>query len=267
MTQNIAIIIPARFGSTRLPGKPLKLIAGQSMLSRVIDIATDAAEGLSHVQVAVATDHEDIIAHAEACGAEAIMTDDTCKTGSDRVLQAALKMKVQPDIVINLQGDAPFTPADFVRSVIDVFRDNPEADVATPVVNLTWDALDNLREQKKTTPYSGTTCVMGKNGKAKWFSKHIIPAIRKEEKLRVNTEFSPVYRHIGLYGYRLDALKKFVTLPEGHFEALEGLEQLRFLENDIEIYTTTVDYEGRPAMNGVDSPEDLARAEALLKSA
>ncbi len=265
--QNIAIIMPARFGSTRLPGKPLKLIAGKSMLSRVIEIAQDAAEGLPHVQVAVATDHEEIIKHAEACGAEAIMTDDTCKTGSDRVLQAALKMKTVPDIVINLQGDAPFTPADFVRSVIDVFCENSDALVATPVVNLSWEELDKLREQKKATPFSGTTCVMGKNGKAKWFSKNILPAIRKEENLRLKEEKSPVYRHIGLYGYRLDILKKFVTLPEGHFEALEGLEQLRFLENDIDIYTTVVDYEGRPAMNGVDSPEDLARAEALLKSA
>lgn len=234
------------------------------MLSRVIDIAQEAAEGLPHVSVAVATDHEDIMAHAKACGAHAIMTDDSCKTGSDRVLQAALKMEKTPDIVMNLQGDAPLTPPDFVRSVMDVFQDVVTAEVATPVVNLTWEELDNLRAQKQTTPFSGTTCVMGKNGKAKWFSKNILPAIRKEEKLRTKGMLSPVYRHIGLYGYRLEALKKFVDLPEGHFEALEGLEQLRFLENDIDIYTTVVDYDGRPAMNGVDSPEDLARAEKLL---
>ena len=107
---------------------------------------------------------------------------------------------------------------------------------------------------------------MSETGRAFWFSKNIIPAIRKEAALRAASDLSPVYRHIGLYGYSYTALEKYVTLKPGIYEELEGLEQLRALENGMSIQCVTVDYKGRPSMSGIDSPEDLARAERLLQS-
>jgi len=257
-----AIIIPARYASTRFPGKPLIEIAGQTMLSRVADIARKAAEGLN-VTLAVATEDERIEKHCKDIGITCVMTSDSCKTGSDRVLEAAQKLGGDFEFVVGLQGDAPFTPVDAPRKLIEAFAKDPTLEVATPIVKLRWSELDALRTSKKTTPFSGTTCVIDAKGKALWFSKTILPAIRKENR---EDEFSPVYQHIGLYGYRFDVLKKFVTLPEGHYEKLEGLEQLRLLENGISIQTVTLEVDAGLAQAGIDSPEDVARAEKLLKS-
>lgn len=166
--------------------------------------------------------------------------------------------------MINLQGDAPLTPPDFIAALIKSYEQAP-TDVVTPVTQLTWEQLDNLRKNKETTPFSGTTAVFNEStGKAFWFSKNIIPAMRKEEALREKSPLSPIYRHIGLYGYARDMLRRFNDLPEGTFENLEGLEQLRILENGFDIRCVTVDYRGRPSMSGVDSPEDIARCEKLL---
>ena len=127
--------------------------------------------------------------------------------------------------------------------------------------------VDKLREHKKETPFSGTTAVFNMEGDAFYFSKNIIPAIRKEEKVRAGMETSPVYRQVGLYGYRLDVLRKIAKLPEGVYEKLEGLEQLRWIENGIKVRCVKVDYRnyGKMAsLSGVDSPEDVARVEAVL---
>jgi 3-deoxy-manno-octulosonate cytidylyltransferase (CMP-KDO synthetase) len=148
--------------------------------------------------------------------------------------------------------------------VLSEFQNNPDLEVVTPVVRLGWDELDALREQKKETPFSGTTAILGKDNEALWFSKNIIPSIRHEDELRKSKKRSPVYRHIGIYGFRADILKQFVKLPQSRYEVLEGLEQLRMLENNISIKATVVDYKNRPAMSGIDSPEDLTRAEELL---
>jgi len=122
-----------------------------------------------------------------------------------------------------------------------------------------------LRENKKTTPYSDTLAVFDeKTGNAFWFSKNIIPVLRKEEKMRAEGAVSPIYRHIGLYGYSRAMIAKYTTLPEGKFEAFEGLEQLRVLENGYTIRCVPVDYKGRASMSGVDSPEDVGRTEALI---
>lgn len=259
-----AIIIPARYASTRLPGKPLAMIAGQTMLSRVVDIARAAASDMHDVQIVVATDDARITDHCDALGVKWVMTPSECPTGTDRVHAAVDQLEDKPDFIINLQGDAPLTPPDFVASLIKSFADKP-TDVVTPVTQLSWEQLDRLREQKKVTPFSGTLAVFDQDsGRAFWFSKNIIPAIRKEEKLRAMGPMSPVYRHPGMYGYSRAMLATYTTLPEGRFEALEGLEQLRVIENGFEIRCVPVDYRGRPAMNGVDSPEDLARCEALL---
>ncbi len=258
-----AIIIPARYGSSRFPGKPLITLGGQSMLSRVVDIAQKAAGSLKNVIVAVATEDERIKKHCNEIGVQCVMTSENCKTGSDRVLEAAQILDGDFEFVVGLQGDAPFTPIEAPFKIIQAFMSDPKLEVVTPVARLRWAELDALRQSKKKTPFSGTTCVMDAKGKALWFSKSILPAIRKEDELR-KEEFSPVYQHIGLYGFRFDILRKFVSLPEGIYERLEGLEQLRLLENGISIQTVTLDVASGMAQAGIDSPEDVERAEKIL---
>ena len=259
-----AIIIPARYGSTRFPGKPLVQIAGKSMLSRVVDIASNASKALKNVTLAVATEDDRIAAHCKEIGVNCVMTSDSCKTGSDRVLEAAQHLGGDFDFVIGLQGDAPFTPVEALERMLSAFVGNPQCEVVTPVVRLRWEELDALRDSKKTTPFSGTTCVVDKNGLALWFSKNILPAIRKEDDVRKTGEYSPVLQHVGLYGFRFDILKKFVALPEGRYEKLEGLEQLRLLENGISIQTVELKIDAGLAQAGIDSPEDVARAEKIF---
>lgn len=259
-----AIIIPARYASTRLPGKPLVLIHGQTMLQRVVRLSFEAAKGLKEVSIIVATDDERILEHCQQLGVDSVLTSKEALTGTDRVAEAVEHMKFKPDFILNMQGDAPLTPPDFLRALIDAFSRSP-CDVITPVTQLSWEQLDELRQNKLATPFSGTTAVFDEQtGQAFWFSKSIIPAIRQEEKLRQKSSISPVFRHIGLYGYSLTMLQQFIKLPESKLEQLEGLEQLRILENGYTIHCVTVDYQGRASMSGVDSPSDIARAEALI---
>lgn len=263
---NIAIAIPARWGSTRFPGKPLAKIGGKTMLSRVVEIAAETAETFNaidyiNVSIFVTTEDERIGVHCKELGVPCFITSDECKTGSDRVLAALRQMDEWPDFVINLQGDAPFTPPGVLSALIQAFMDDEKLNVVTPVHRLSWDDLDALREAKKTTPFSGSTAVIDKGGKAVWFSKNIIPAIRKEDRAQA---LSPVYQHIGVYGFRTDVLEKFCALPQGRYEQLEGLEQLRLLENGISIQTVQV--EGNHLQSGIDTPEDLVRAEEMLKT-
>ena len=120
--------------------------------------------------------------------------------------------------------------------MIALYQSAPQdTEVLTPAVRLRWGELDALRASKETTPFSGTTVVIDKADNALWFSKNIIPALRKEDNLKAENEFSPVHQHIGLYGFRRDILEKFVAWPQSHYEQLEGLEQLRLLENGISI--------------------------------
>lgn len=259
------IIIPARYASTRLPGKPLVKIQGQTMLSRVVELSRKAAEGLSQVEVIVATDDQRIAEHCQELKIPFLMTRPEAPSGTDRVAEAVAQLKDKPDFILNMQGDAPLTPPDFLRAMIESFAASP-CDAVTPVTQLNWEQLDRLRQNKETTPFSGTTAVFNpESGQAYWFSKTIIPAIRKEAELRKNSDKSPVFRHIGLYGYSLKLLEKYHELPESPFENLEGLEQLRILENGYSLRCVPVDFKGRANMSGIDSPEDVSRAEALIQ--
>jgi 3-deoxy-manno-octulosonate cytidylyltransferase (CMP-KDO synthetase) len=260
-----AIIIPARYASTRLPGKPLVMIHGKTLLQRVVEIAQAAAKDLKNISVIVATDDDRITEHCKKLGVVSVMTDPNLLTGTDRVAEAAKHLTDKPDFILNMQGDAPFTPPDVLRAMIESFATKP-CDVVTPVTQLSWEQLDQLRNNKLSTPFSGTTAVFDEvTGNAFWFSKNIIPAIRKEKDLRKTSEKSPVFGHIGLYGYPQKMLEKFITLPESQFEKLEGLEQLRILENRYVIRCVPVDFKHRPIMSGIDSPEDVVRAEALIE--
>ena len=234
------------------------------MLARVVGVGKKAAADHKNATLLVATEDDRIKKHCDEINVECIMTPEDCATGSDRVLAAAKIHGGKFDVLLSLQGDAPFTPANAISAMLDAFESGKAEAVATPVARLRWSELDALRQSKETTPFSGTTAIIDANNRALWFSKNILPAIRDEKKLRDKTEFSPVYQHLGLYAYRTEILEKFVSLPQGHYEKLEGLEQLRLIENHIPVHAVIIDVPSGLAQAGIDSPEDVARAEILL---
>lgn len=256
------IVIPSRYASTRFPQKPLHLIAGRSLLARVASVAQICCQRSSDVTFVVATDHPAIESHAKEIGVPVVMTDPDLASGTDRALAAANQFAPEAEFIVNLQGDAPFTPPDYITAIIDAGR-TTKLDAVTPIVQMSWDDLDELRDRKRETPFSGTTCIVNAKDEALWFSKNILPAMRKEDRLRADSEKSPVWRHIGLYGYKRAALETFVSLNEGHYESLEGLEQLRFLENGLRIQAVKVPA-APSAMWGIDTPQDAAHAETLI---
>jgi 3-deoxy-manno-octulosonate cytidylyltransferase (CMP-KDO synthetase) len=253
------IVIPARHASSRFPGKPLHRSAGVSMLARTARAAQRAVEATG-ARVLIATDDQRIADHAGEIGVESVMTAPELPSGTDRCRAAADIAAPDAEFVVNLQGDAPFTPPAHIQALID---NGAKGDVVTPAVRLSWSALDDLRVRKKTTPFSGTTCIRAPDGRAIWFSKNIIPAIRAEEKLRKAGPMSPVLQHVGLYGYRREALARIAQLPPSRYEELEGLEQLRFLENGFSVYAIDVEAGVLPSA-GIDTPEDAEHAAKML---
>jgi 3-deoxy-manno-octulosonate cytidylyltransferase (CMP-KDO synthetase) len=252
------VVIPARAGSQRLPMKPLRPIAGRTLLHRTI---AAARAGLGTAELLVATDDARIAAHAKEVGCPAVLTDPAVASGSGRALAAARTYAPDAERIVNFQGDSPFLPPDALPAVLAALAEG--AEVATPVVRLDWDALDALRRHKAVAPFSGTTCVRGADGRALWFSKAVLPAIRDEPALRGATPVSPVWRHVGLYGYTRDALECFEATPPTALERLEGLEQLRLLELGIAIRAVAVS-PARFDISGIDTEADLVRAEALI---
>lgn len=258
------IVVPARYASKRFPGKPLAEVAGVSMVARTGQSARAAAAELESADFVVATDDPRIRDHCEAEGLPVVMTDPALPSGSDRALAAAEAMGAAPDIIVNLQGDAPLTPPDYITAIVRHLEAS-DADAATPCVQLDWDALDALRAAKQSSPFSGTTCLVDGSGKALWFSKTVLPAMRHEESLRTQNRLSPVRQHIGLYAFKTESLRRFTALPVSAYEALEGLEQLRLLENGMSIIC--VDVPPTPFhSSGVDTPEDLKRLCAQIEA-
>jgi len=235
------------------------------MLRRTARIAELASGEIKNCQYVIATDDARIEAHCQIHGLASVMTSESLKTGSDRALAAAKALQASEgqsfSRIINLQGDAPFTPVSHVVSLAKAMDSG--ADVATPYVQLSWNALEALRAHKIETPFSGTTVTVDVDGRAIWFSKNIIPAIRKENSLKKDSPLSPVYRHIGLYAYKREVLESFTQCDESHYEKLEGLEQLRMLENGMTIQCVRVD-PPKIATSGIDSPSDVVMAEALI---
>lgn len=262
------IVIPARYGSSRLPGKPLMKIAGKEMVVRVWENACKAAQRFEGCEVIVATEDERILDFCKSKNINVMMTSDECLTGTDRVVEVVSKCENKPEFVVNLQGDNPICPTWFIEAVVGEYYKDPAVDTVTPVVQLKWSELDRLRENKKVSPFSGTTAVFNENNDAFYFSKNIIPAIRKEEKYRDSDFLSPVHRHIGLYGYKREVLEKISKMPESLYEKLEGLEQLRWIENGIKVRCVKVDYrsyEKMAGLSGVDTAEDIVRVEKVLE--
>ncbi|MDR3424977.1 MAG: 3-deoxy-manno-octulosonate cytidylyltransferase [Alphaproteobacteria bacterium] len=248
-----AIVIPARYGSTRFAGKPLYKIAGVSLLERVWRIAK-AVRGCS--RVVVATEDERIAAHAASFGAEAVLTPESCSNGTERVFAAAQAAKITEDILLNLQGDALLTPPWVLEAMIAEMENAPDADIVTPAVKLEGATLEAFCKHKQTTPASGATVVFDTNRNALYFSKTVIPHMRHQG-------FASIYRHVGLYGYRRGGLEKYINLQPTPLEQTEGLEQLRALENGMKIRVVIVDYKGR-THGAVDAPEDVPVIEAII---
>ncbi|MFT6386967.1 MAG: 3-deoxy-manno-octulosonate cytidylyltransferase (CMP-KDO synthetase) [Cellvibrionaceae bacterium] len=265
----ILILIPSRFHSTRLPGKPLLPIAGKTLLKRVWDIALLAGKyakehKIAEVRSMVLTEDTRILSYCEDESIAVLKTSEHCNSGTERVAEAVAQMDDNLDLVINLQGDNALCPPWFLVELIKAHIQYPSVDILTPYVQLDWPALDTLRHAKSSTPFSGTTVVFNKQLEALWFSKQILPAIRNENTLRQASKKSPVARHIGIYAYKKEVILNFSQLAASQYEVYEGLEQLTFLENGLKIHMVEVDYQGRQGMSGVDSPEDISRAEKII---
>lgn len=250
----IAIIIPARYQSQRLPGKPLIEIAGRTLLRRVWDIAR-AVRGTTGVWIA--TDDERIATHARGFGAAAVMTPAALATGTDRVRAAMAMLPEPPDAVINLQGDAVLTPPWVVQALVDTFALHPDAGMVTAAMRLSPQQIAALKALKAESPSSGTLVTMDLSGRALYFSKVMIPFVRD------GAADAPVHRHIGIYGYRAEVLARLAQLPPTPLERAEKLEQLRALEHGIPIQVAVVDYRNR-THGSVDTSEDLAFVEATI---
>jgi 3-deoxy-manno-octulosonate cytidylyltransferase (CMP-KDO synthetase) len=254
-----AIVIPARYGSQRFPGKPLAALTGAGGQARsLIRRSWDAAQSVAGVDgVWIATDDDRIRAHAEGFGAQVVMTPESCRNGTERVAAALDALGIAPEVVVNLQGDAPLTPPWFVEALIAALAPDRRADVATPVLRCDPQALAMLREDRRAGRVGGTTAVFDAAGRALYFSKEVLPFGAGPE--------GPVWHHVGVYAYTPAALAAYGRLAPGALEALEGLEQLRFLEHGHPVACVPVQARGR-AFWEVNTPEDVARVEAVLQA-
>ncbi len=267
MGDSIAIVIPARFHSKRFPGKPLAKIKGVSVIHRVWKIATavKSEHDMKNVdiRIIIATNSDSILNHCKEFDANVMMTPESCKNGTERVAYIAgsnneeVEKFREDDIFINLQGDAVLTPPWVLSDLIKTMVDDRNIKIGTPAVQLDKEQYDKLVDSKKSGIIGGTTVTFSKSGNALYFTKGIIPYIRNI------SEDMPVYRHIGMYGYRKMILLKLNKQSPTRLEITEGLEQLRALENDIPIKVITTDYKGRTHWS-VDNPEDISIIEKII---
>ena len=260
---SVLIVIPARYASTRYPGKPLVALRGADGNAKtLIRRSWDAAMEVSGVdRVVVATDDDRIRDAAETFGAEVVMTPEACRNGTERCAAAIDAMGEDFEIVVNLQGDVPLTPAWFISDLVAGLRARPDVDVATPVLRTEGRALRGFLEDRRAGRVGGTTAVFGERRNALYFSKEVIPYTGKTYADDAET---PVFDHVGVYAYRPDAPRAYGTWPIGPLETLEGLEQLRFLEQARPVLCVEVDAKGRQFWE-LNNPEDVPRIEAMLK--
>jgi 3-deoxy-manno-octulosonate cytidylyltransferase (CMP-KDO synthetase) len=233
---NIVGIIPARFNSSRLPGKPLEDINGVSMVMRVVHQARKA--GLS--EVIVATDDDRIFEHVINHGAKAVMTSPLHPSGTDRCLEAALQCKTMPDAVINIQGDEPFIEPEVINKLALLLRTK---DIQICTLIKEFDSDESLQNPNRVK------VIIDNAGKALSFSRKVGDASQKQ------------FQHLGIYGYSMQALKEITQLEQSPLELKEKLEQLRWFENGYDIYNAQV----QENSVCVDTPEDLETARALAK--
>lgn len=243
-------IIPARYASTRFPGKPLALLGGKPMIQRVYEQVKETVD-----RVCVATDDERIEAAVKAFGGNVVMTSDQHRSGTDRCEEAYQKVGEPFDVIINIQGDEPFIHPEQIEIIKRCFEDE-SVDIATLVKPF---AADGDFESTLFNPNSPKV-VVNKRMEAMYFSRSIVPYIRGKK----YTEWLSAhvfYKHIGMYAYRADVLKEITALPPSSLEIAESLEQLRWLENGYKIKVGITEQE----TIGIDTPEDLEKANLLLK--
>ncbi|MDE7450476.1 MAG: 3-deoxy-manno-octulosonate cytidylyltransferase [Paramuribaculum sp.] len=251
---NFIAIIPARYASTRFPGKPLADIGGMSMIERVY---TQATKALDHVWVA--TDDQRIADEVNRFGGRVMMTSTTHRSGTDRCCEALENIEAETglsfDVVINIQGDEPFVDPSQIKALMEQFRE-PATDIATLArpfpTGGSYDAIADPNVVK---------VVMGTNGKALYFSRSVIPFVRNVEKSEW-VAHTPYFTHVGMYAYRVATLKEIVRLPQSSLELAESLEQLRWLQGGYNIRVGITELR----TIGIDTPEDLAAARQYIAS-
>lgn len=256
-------IIPARYASTRYPGKPLaELTQPDGSRKSLIQMSWEAASAVSGIDaVYVATDDIRIREAAEGFGAAVLMTPESCRNGTERCAAALKALGEDVDLVINFQGDAPLTPNWFVEELIAAMRQDRQAQMATPVLLCDDTTLAHFLEDRAAGRVGGTTAVFDRQHKALYFSKEVLPYLPPSVRGRSGL---PVYHHIGVYAYHPEALLAYAEWPEGEIEKLEGLEQLRFLENGHAVHCVLVESRGRVFWE-LNNQEDVTRIEELLK--
>jgi 3-deoxy-manno-octulosonate cytidylyltransferase (CMP-KDO synthetase) len=259
-----AILIPARFASSRYPGKPLVELRGATGVPKpLIQRSYEAARRVGGSgDACVVTDDHRIAAAAESFGAPVIMTSSDCRNGTERCAEAIGQLG-DVDLIVNLQGDALLTPAHFVEALIAHMRKDREAQVATPAVRLRSAEVRVLQEEEAEGRVGGTSVVTDDRGRALYFSKRLIPHLPKGA---LDEPLSPVRLHVGVYAYRREALELYARIPPSQLELLEGLEQLRFLTSGVAVDVVEVD----PPPFGLrelNNPEDLEPIEQALAEA
>ncbi len=256
---SVTILIPARYASSRYPGKPLAILKGadgeKTLIQRTWETGTRVA-GVD--QVLVATDDDRIANHVRDFGGEVVMTSEQCRNGTERCADAVARLGTSPDLVVNLQGDAPLTPPWFMEDLITALSTRPDVGVATPILKTDAEAYARFREDRRNGMVGATTAVCRRDGTALYFSKELIPFLPDPE-----TDSPPVMHHVGVYAYRPDALDRYMAWEPGPLEQLEGLEQLRFLENGEDVLCVEVDARDRVFWE-LNNPVDIARIESVL---
>jgi len=241
---DILIVIPARYGSSRLPGKMLKLLAGKPVVMHVYDACKNANVG----EVLIATENQLVVDTLAKFGAKAVLTSESCQSGTDRVYEAA-KNRLEK-IIINVQGDEPFIAPSTIQKIASLLQAEPDCDIASAVA-------PTLDDKKIDNP-NCVKAVLNKEGKALYFSRSRVPYKRDITDENRNI---PYWQHCGIYGYQRKALERFVGLPQSPLEKLEKLEQLRALEDGMTLKCVVIDSAG-PA---IDTAQDLQAAEEYLK--
>jgi len=257
---SVLIAIPARYASSRYPGKPLVSLRGPDGEKTLIRRSWEAAMQVrSADRVVVATDDARIRDHAQAFGAEVVMTSGSAQNGTERCAEVAAQL-TGFDMVVNLQGDAPLTPHWFVEDLIAGLAADAAAEIATPVLRCDGRALNGLLADRRAGRVGGTTAVFDAQMHGLYFSKEVIPFTAQPY---ADADPTPVFHHVGVYAYRPNALAAYPSWPIGPLERLEGLEQLRFLENGRRLLCVEVQAKGRQFWE-LNNPSDVAVIEAML---
>ena len=256
------LVIPARYDSSRFPGKPLALFEDSngkkiSLIEKTWQLALKLN---SFDKKIIATDDIRIKDFCEGFGAEVCMTSNDLRNGSERVAETLNLQDESYKIIVNLQGDAPLTPIWVIEGLVkELEKSNYE--VATPVLKCDQGTLNKFISDKKAGRIGATTVVFDKNKKALYFSKELIPHINQKN---LKNNLSSVYHHIGVYAYKSEALKAYIKFPQGNLEKQEGLEQLRFVENDISIKCVISTLRGNEFWE-LNNPSDIPIIEKILK--